>query len=75
MCKLRETFHPSIAYKLAITVFAPTSFLYHFQNRNLWWTFQTLFARKRRLAHPFFLHENESFQHCLRYDLRRMAIF
>ena len=38
------------------------SFLYQirrFQNRNLGCNFQTLLARKRGLAHPFFLYENE----------------
>ena len=47
----------------------------HFQNRNLWYTFQMLFARKRGLAHPYFLYENESIQHCLSYDLRQTATF
>ena len=61
-----ETFHSNKGCKL--------SFLYHsrrFQNRNLGCNFQTLLARKRGLAHPFFLYENESLQHypweeCLR---------
>ena len=40
------------------------SFLYQlrrFQNRNFWYTFQTLFARKWVLAHPYVLYENELF--------------
>ena len=53
-------------------------FLYqlrHFPNRNLWYTFQTLFALKRGLVHPYFLYENESLQHCLSYDMKQMATF
>ena len=34
----------------------PLSYQIHrFQNRNLWYTFQTLFAQRRGLAHPYFL--------------------
>ena len=54
------------------------SFLYQicrFQNRNLWCNFQTLLARKRGLAHPFFLYGNESLRHYLWYYLKRMATF
>ena len=36
---------------------------------------QTLFAQKPSLAHPYFLHENESLQHFFPYDLRKMAAF
>ena len=56
----------------------PLSFLYQlrrFQNRNLWYNFQTLFERKRGLPHLYFLYENESLQHCLSYDLRQIATF
>ena len=50
------------------------SYQFHrFQSRNLWCTFQTLLARKRGLAHVYFLDENESFQRCLSYDNREMA--
>ena len=31
-------------------------------------------ARKRNLAHPYFLYENESFQHCLSYEMRQMVM-
>ena len=34
--------------------------LCHFQNRNLGYTFQTLFEGKRRFAHNYFLYENET---------------
>ena len=54
------------------------SFLYQlrrFQNRNLWYTFQTLFEEKLGVAHPYFLYGNESFQHSLSYDLKQMATF
>ena len=54
------------------------SFLYQirrFQNRNLGCNFQTLLARKRGLAHPFFLYENEPSRYYLSYYLRRMATF
>ena len=62
MRKHSETFHANKGCNLAIV------FLYqfrHFQNRNLGCNFQTLFARKRGLAHPYFLYENESLRHCL----------
>ena len=39
-----------------------SSFLYQcrcFQSRSLGCNFQTLFARKRGVAHPVFLYENE----------------
>ena len=55
-----------------------SSFLYQFrcfQKKNLGCNFQTLFAQKRGLAHPYFLYENESLRHCLSYYLRRMATF
>ena len=47
--------------------------LRRFQNRNLWYTVQTLFARKQGFAKSYFLHENESLQHCLSSDMRQMA--
>ena len=53
-----------------------SSFLYQlcrFQNRNLRYIFQTLFALKQGLAHLYFLYENELLQNCLSYDLRKMA--
>ena len=51
-----------------------SSFLYQlrrFENRNLWYTFQTLFALKRGPTHPHLLYENESLQHYLSYDMRQ----
>ena len=45
------------------------------QNRNLWYTIQTLFEWRRVFAHPCFLYENESFHHSLSYDLWQMATF
>ena len=54
------------------------SFLYQFrrfQNRNLQYTSQTLFARKRDFVHPYFSYEHESLQHCLSCNLRYMATF
>ena len=72
MRKYAKTFHSNKGCNLAIV------FLYQFrrfQNRNLGCNFQTLFARKRGLAHPYFLYENESLRHCLSYYLRRMATF
>ena len=48
---------------------------HHFQNRNLWYTFQMLFKQKRVLTHYYFLYENESIQHCRSYDLRQTATF
>ena len=72
MCKHVETFHPNKGCKLA------RSFLYQFhcfQNRNLGCNFQKLFARKRGLAHPYFLYEKESIRHCLSYDLVRVSTF
>lgn len=51
-------------------------FLYQlprFKNRNLWYTFQTLFAQKRDLAHPYVLYKNKSFQHFLSYGLGQMT--
>ena len=47
-------------------------FLYQlccFQNGNLLYTFQTLFARKRGLARPYFVYENESLQLSVPYDI------
>ena len=72
MRKYAKTFHSNKGCNLAIV------FLYQFrrfQNRNLGCNFQTLFARKRGLAHPYFLYENESLRHCLSYYLGRMATF
>ena len=66
-----ETFHANKGSKLAIVVFRPTSPL---QNKNFWYFFQRLFARRRGLVHPYFLYENESLQHCISYDLKQMAI-
>ena len=43
-------------------------FLYQlrrFRNRNLYFTFQTFFTRKRGLAHSYLLHEHESLQNSL----------
>ena len=45
-----------------------------FQNRNLRYTFQTLFAQKPGLAHPYFLYENESLQHCLSHYIAESAL-
>ena len=45
------------------------------QNRNLWYTIQTLFEWRRVFTHPCFLYENESFHHSLSYDLWQMATF
>ena len=72
MCKRVETFNANKDYKLAIVILNQ---LRYFQNRNLWNTFQTLFSRKRGLAHPFFLYENELLQHFLPYDIRQMGTF
>ena len=42
MCKLIEIFHVHKGYQLAVAVaFIPT-----WQNRNLWYIFPTIFARK-----------------------------
>ena len=46
-----------------------------FQNRNLSYTFQMLFAQKRGYGHPYFLYENQSLQHYLSYDMRQMETF
>lgn len=46
-----------------------------FQNKNLWYNFQTLFARKCGLARPYFLNENESLQHCFSYGMMQMTMF
>ena len=70
MRKHAETFRANKGYKFAIVVLY--QFL-HFQNRNFWYTYQTSFARKRGLAHPYFLYENKSLHHCLSYDLRQMS--
>lgn len=51
-------------------------FLYQlprFKNQNLWHTFQTLFAQKRDLAHPYVSYENKSLQHFLSYGLSQMT--
>ena len=72
MCKHAETFNAYNGCKLHLP------FLYllcHFQNRCLWYTFQTLFARKQGLSPLHFVYENESLQHCLLNDMRQMAAF
>lgn len=51
-------------------------FLYQFhrfQNLNLWYFFQTFFARKRGLGHPYFLYANKSLQHFISHAMRQMA--
>ena len=68
MWKHAETFYANKDYKLAYVVFIKTSSL-------LCYTFQTLFARKRGFAHPCVLQENESLQHCLSCDVRKMITF
>ena len=72
MRKHEETFHARNDHKLAIIVFNQ---LRRFQNKNLWYTFQTSFVRKRGLAHPYFLQKDESLQLCLSQDLRELAMF
>ena len=52
------------------------SFLYQFhrfQNVNLWYFFQTFFARKRGLGHSYFLYANKSLQHFISHAMRQMA--
>ena len=56
MRKHEEAFHVNKGCKLANTFFIPFRC---FQNRNLGCNFQTLFAGKQGLAHPYFLYENE----------------
>ena len=73
MRKHAEMFHSNKGYKLAIVIFLYQ--LHCFQNRNLWYIFQTLFAPKRGLAHLYFSYEKESLQHCLSYDMRQIATF
>ena len=63
MRKQVEAFHVNKGYKLEIFVFMP----------NLWYISQTLFARKGGFALPYFLHENESLQHCLSYNMSQMT--
>ena len=63
MRKQAETFHVNKGYKLEIFVFIP----------NLWYISQTLFARKGGFALPYFLHENESLQHCLSCNMSQMT--
>ena len=58
MCKHAETFHANYGGKFAIVIFIPVS---PFQNRNLGCTFQTLFARKVGLAHPYFWDYSRAF--------------
>ena len=73
MLKHAETFYADKSCYMAIVFF-----FYQFrcfQKRNLGCNFQTLFARKRGLAHPNFLYENELLRHFLSYYLRRMATF
>ena len=72
MRKHAETFHTNKGCKLAIVFLNQFR---SFQNRNLGCNFQTLFARKRGLAHPYSLYGNKSLRHCLSYYLRRMATF
>ena len=51
MRKYTETFHAAQGYRFQL------SFLHQlncFQNRNLWYFFQTLSAQKRGMAHPYF---------------------
>ena len=59
MSKHAETFYANNVCKLVIVIFI------QFQNKNFWYTFRTLFARKRGLAHFNFLYENESHQYCI----------
>ena len=62
--RLRENAQTSgNGYKLEIFVFIP----------NLWYISQTLFARKGGFALPYFLHENESLQLCLSYNMSQMT--
>ena len=70
MHKHAETFHNKKGCKLTNIWFLYQ--LRRFQNGNFWYVFQTLFAQKRGLAHPYFLYKNESPQHCFSYDLRKM---
>ena len=50
---MRKRFMLIKVYKLVTVVFIQS------QNKNLWYTLRTLFARKRGLAHLYFLYENE----------------
>ena len=52
MSKHEETLYANKGYKLSLLYQ-----LCRFQNRNSWYTFQTLFAQKRGLAHSYFLCE------------------
>ena len=70
MRKYAETFHANNGCKLAVVFLCQFCC---FQNRSLRCSFQTFFARKRGLAHRYFLYENESLRQCLSCDLRRMA--
>ena len=72
MRKHAETFHTNNGKKLVIVVSKPAS---PFSNYNLRHTFQMLFRQKRSLAHPHFLYEKESLQHCLSYDMRQTVTF
>ena len=56
MRKHAEMFHINKGSKLAIIFIIPFRC---FQNRNFGCNFQTLFAGKRGLAHPYFLYEND----------------
>ena len=64
-----ESFHVNIVRKLPIVVFKP-AFLF---KPNFWYIFQTLITKKRGVAHPYFLYENESIHHYLLYSLRKMV--
>ena len=65
MCKYVETFNLNKGCKLAVVVFIPTLLFSKYGK-----TFQTLFAHRKGLAHPYFLSENESLQNCRSYDMR-----
>ena len=81
MRKHAETFHATNWLQIGLATNGQLFLcqLRCFQNRYLWYTFQTLIARKRGLAHfaheAYFLYENESLQHCLSYDSRQMTKF
>ena len=72
MLKYAEKFHYNKGCDMTIVFFIPNSLC---QYRGLGCNDQTLFARKRGLAHPNFLYENELLRHFLSYYLRRMATF
>ena len=72
MRKHTETFHAIKECKLAIVFFIAISL---FSKQKLRRQFSNVICTKTRLAHLYFLHENESIQHCLSYYLRRMTTF